>query len=116
MSQTSAPTPVLSPATARRSTIFIFVTVLIDMIGIGLIWPVVPALLQDVGGVDLADATVIGGWMFAAYALAQFLGGPLMGNLSDAYGRRPLLLLEQHLPLRFLELLLLLAKIRALII
>ncbi|WP_276715808.1 TCR/Tet family MFS transporter [Pseudooceanicola nitratireducens] len=93
MSQTSAPTPVLSPATARRSTIFIFVTVLIDMIGIGLIWPVVPALLQDVGGVDLADATVIGGWMFAAYALAQFLGGPLMGNLSDAYGRRPLLLL-----------------------
>lgn len=78
---------------SRNTHTFIFATVLIDMIGLGLIWPVVPALLQDVGHVDLAQATVIGGWMFAAYALAQFLGGPLMGNLSDAYGRRPMLLL-----------------------
>lgn len=80
-------------AVSRFSTIFVFVTVLIDMIGVGLIWPVVPALLQDVGHTDLAHATEIGGWMFAAYALAQFLGGPLVGNLSDAFGRRPLLLL-----------------------
>jgi len=83
----------VAAAPSRNSTIFIFATVLIDMIGLGLIWPVVPALLQDVGHMDLASATEIGGWMFAAYALAQFLGGPLMGNLSDAYGRRPLLLL-----------------------
>ncbi|WP_407492631.1 TCR/Tet family MFS transporter [Pseudooceanicola sp. MF1-13] len=82
-----------APAPTRKSTIFIFATVLIDMIGLGLIWPVVPALLQDVGHMNLARATEIGGWMFAAYALAQFLGGPLMGNLSDAYGRRPMLLL-----------------------
>lgn len=77
----------------RSAVLFIFVTVLLDMIGLGLILPVVPALLADVGATDLGQATVIGGWMFAAYALAQFLFGPVMGSLSDAYGRRPLLLL-----------------------
>ena len=84
---------VTAPRASRFATVFIFATVLIDMIGIGLIWPVVPALLEDVGHVDLAQATVYGGWMFAAFSLAQFLSGPLVGNLSDAYGRRPLLLL-----------------------
>ncbi len=77
----------------RSATVFIYVTVLIDMIGVGLIWPVMPALLQDVGHVDLGRASEIGGWMFAAYSLAQFLFGPLIGNLSDRFGRRPLLLL-----------------------
>lgn len=81
-------------ATARRpAVVFVFITVLIDMIGVGLIFPVMPALLQDVGHMDLSQASVIGGWMFAAFSLAQFLAGPLVGNLSDAYGRRPLLLL-----------------------
>lgn len=83
-----APEPV-----SRHATVFIFVTVLLDMVGIGLILPVVPALLRDVGGIDLAQATVIGGWLFAVAALAQFLFSPIMGGLSDAYGRRPLLLL-----------------------
>ncbi|EAQ01782.1 putative transport transmembrane protein [Pseudooceanicola batsensis HTCC2597] len=83
----------LRPAVTRKATVFIFATVLIDMIGVGLIWPVIPALLRDVGHAELADASVIGGWMFAAYALAQFLFGPLIGSLSDAYGRRSLLLL-----------------------
>jgi len=73
--------------------VFVFITVLIDMIGVGLIFPVMPALLQDVGHMDLSRASVIGGWMFAAFSLAQFLAGPLVGNLSDAFGRRPLLLL-----------------------
>lgn len=77
----------------RTAVVFVFVTVLIDMIGVGLIFPVMPALLQDVGQFDLSQASVIGGWMFAAFSLAQFLAGPLVGNLSDAYGRRPLLLL-----------------------
>jgi len=86
----------VSPAAApapRSAVVFVFVTVLIDMIGVGLIFPVMPALLQDVGQFDLSRASVVGGWMFAAYSLAQFLAGPLVGNLSDAFGRRPLLLL-----------------------
>lgn len=88
----SSTTP--AAATAPRSAVvFVFITVLIDMIGVGIIFPVMPALLQDVGQFDLSRASVIGGWMFAAYSLAQFLAGPLVGNLSDAYGRRPLLLL-----------------------
>ncbi|WP_136634956.1 MFS transporter [Pseudooceanicola onchidii] len=86
VSTASAPAP-------RSAVVFVFVTVLIDMIGVGLIFPVMPALLQDVGHMDLSQASVIGGWMFAAFSLAQFLAGPLVGNLSDAYGRRPLLLL-----------------------
>jgi DHA1 family tetracycline resistance protein-like MFS transporter len=73
--------------------VFVFVTVLLDMVGFGLITPVLPALIEEVGHVGLADAAIVGGWMFVAFSLAQFAFGPVMGNLSDAYGRRPLLLL-----------------------
>lgn len=73
---------------------FVIATVFIDMIGMGLVMPVLPRLIMDVSSVDLATASVIGGWMFFAYAGMQFLLGPTMGNLSDAYGRRPLLLLS----------------------
>jgi MFS transporter, DHA1 family, tetracycline resistance protein len=83
----------LTPAARSRAVAFIFVTVLLDMIGFGLIIPVLPSLIEDVGRIDLADAALIGGGMFAAFSIAQFLFGPVMGNLSDAYGRRPLLLL-----------------------
>jgi MFS transporter, DHA1 family, tetracycline resistance protein len=55
--------------------------------------PVLPELIEEVGGMTLADASLIGGWMFAAFSLTQFAFSPLMGNLSDRYGRRPLLLL-----------------------
>ena len=86
-------TTTLGPARRKRAILFIFITVLLDMVGFGLIIPVIPALIGDMGDFTLADAAIIGGWMFAAFALAQFLFGPVMGNLSDAYGRRPLLLL-----------------------
>lgn len=81
-----------SPASKHAIT-FVFITVFLDMVGFGLIMPVLPALIQDVGQMTIADAAAIGGWMFFAFSLAQFLFGPTMGNLSDAYGRRPLLLL-----------------------
>ena len=95
---TASPAPATAPAaTAARATpravAFVFVTVLLDMVGFGLIMPVLPALIEDVGHTDLSHAAVIGGWMFAAFSVAQFLFAPIMGSLSDAYGRRPLLLL-----------------------
>jgi DHA1 family tetracycline resistance protein-like MFS transporter len=64
------------------------------MIGFGIIMPVLPQLIETVGQMDLAQAAKMGGWMFAAYAIAAFAFGPLMGNLSDRFGRRPLLLLS----------------------
>lgn len=76
----------------RWTMAFLFLTVLLDSVGFGIVIPIVPALLQDVGNVPLADAARVSGFLFAGYALAQFLSGPLMGNLSDAFGRRPLLL------------------------
>jgi DHA1 family tetracycline resistance protein-like MFS transporter len=82
-----------APRASRRAIAFIFVTVLLDMVGFGLIMPVLPRLIEDVGQTDLSHAAVIGGWMFAAFSVAQFLFAPVMGSLSDAYGRRPLLLL-----------------------
>ena len=96
----SAETPLSQdmPPTGRqgatpKAVFFVFVTVLLDMVGFGLIIPVLPRLIEDVGHIGLGDAAVIGGWMFVAFSVAQFLFAPVMGALSDAFGRRPLLLL-----------------------
>jgi MFS transporter, DHA1 family, tetracycline resistance protein len=78
----------------KHAVTFIFITVLLDMIGFGLVFPVLPQLIEDVGHVSIANATVIGGWMFVSYTGMQFLLGPAIGNLSDRYGRRPVLLLS----------------------
>lgn len=83
----------MARAPGKHAFAFVLITVLLDMVGFGLIIPVLPALIEDVGGVGLAQAAVIGGWMFFAFSTAQFLCAPLMGNLSDRFGRRPLLLL-----------------------
>jgi DHA1 family tetracycline resistance protein-like MFS transporter len=78
----------------RHAVTFIFITVFLDMVGFGLIMPVLPRLIEDVSGTDLAGASLLAGWLFFAYGGMQFLCGPLLGNLSDAYGRRPILLLS----------------------
>lgn len=83
-----------SPAApSRHAVTFVLVTVFLDMVGFGIIIPVLPRLIEDVGGMTLSQASLIGGWMFAAFSVTQFLFSPLMGNLSDRFGRRPLLLL-----------------------
>ncbi len=78
---------------SRHAVTFVFVTVFLDMVGFGLIMPVLPDLIRDVSDMSLAEASIIGGWMFFAFSMTQFLFSPVMGNLSDRFGRRPLLLL-----------------------
>jgi MFS transporter, DHA1 family, tetracycline resistance protein len=74
--------------------IFIIVTVTLDAIGIGLMFPVMPDLIESIAGPGLANAAVWGGWLSAAFAIMQFLCGPALGALSDRYGRRPILLIS----------------------
>lgn len=71
---------------------FIFVTVLLDSIGFGIIMPVVPHLIMDITGDGVADAARIAGLLMFTFAAMQFIASPILGNLSDRYGRRPILL------------------------
>jgi len=72
---------------------FIFITLLIDVTGFGVIIPVMPKLIEQLLGVDdISKASQYGGWLTFAYAFMQFLFAPVLGNLSDKYGRRPVLL------------------------
>ena len=73
---------------------FIFVTLLIDVIGIGIIIPVLPKLISEMINSDISNASTYGGWLMFAYAIMQFLFSPLLGGLSDRFGRRPVLLLS----------------------
>lgn len=72
---------------------FIFVTLLIDVTGFGIIIPVLPKLISEMIHGNLSEASVYGGWLLFAFSVMQFLFSPVMGNLSDRYGRRPILLI-----------------------
>ncbi len=76
----------------RHALVFIFFTVLIDSIGFGVILPVMPRLLTALTGATTAAVTPIAGFLLTTYAVLQFACGPIMGNLGDRYGRRPVLL------------------------
>jgi len=78
---------------AKASIIFIFITVVIDVVGLGIIIPVLPALISELTGQGVQQAAQYGGYLMFAYASTQFLFASVLGNLSDCYGRRPVLLL-----------------------
>ena len=73
---------------------FIFITMLIDITGWGIIIPVIPKLIQELINGDVSEAAKIGGWLTFAYAITQFVFAPFIGNLSDKFGRRPIILLS----------------------
>lgn len=77
----------------NTAIVFIFLTVLIDMMGIGLIVPIIPELISSLTGESLSDAAWTGGLIYMTYAFVQFLFAPVLGELSDRFGRKPVLLL-----------------------
>jgi len=80
-------------APPRKAAVgFIFITLLIDIMGWGLIIPVMPNLISELKGIPVNEASPYGAWLVSAYAITQFVFGPIIGNLSDKYGRRPVLL------------------------
>ena len=83
------------PARSRRTAlVFIVATLLIDMLGIGLVWPILPQLIREMTGQGIDEAAAIYGVLLSVYAVMQFLLGPLIGLISDRYGRRPVLLIS----------------------
>ena len=82
----------MSRPAGKHALVFVVVTVLIDIIGFGLILPVLPRLLVELTGDTVNQAAIDGGWLAFVYAVMQFVCAPLLGNLSDRYGRRPVLL------------------------
>ena len=77
---------------SKHAALFVAITVLLDTIGFGLIIPVMPTLLTQLTGRSVSDAAIYGGWLAFVYAVMQFLCAPILGNLSDRFGRRPVLL------------------------
>ena len=73
---------------------FIFITMLIDITGWGIIIPVIPKLIKELIHSDISEAAKYGGWLTFAYAITQFIFAPLIGGLSDKFGRRPIILIS----------------------
>jgi DHA1 family tetracycline resistance protein-like MFS transporter len=79
--------------TARHTIPFIVATIFMDAVGFGIIMPVLPQLVMEVGRIDLPHAIEVGAWIGLIMAVATFLASPILGNLSDHFGRRRVLLL-----------------------
>jgi DHA1 family tetracycline resistance protein-like MFS transporter len=78
----------------KSALIFILVTICLDSIGLGIIIPSFPTLISETAAVPISQASQYFGWVMGAYAFMQFIFSPLIGNLSDRFGRRPILLIS----------------------
>jgi MFS transporter, DHA1 family, tetracycline resistance protein len=83
-----------NPTVQKRATRFVLMAVFVSAAGFGIIAPALPNLIRELDGVTLSQATRVGAWIGATYAIFQFLLGPLMGNLGDRFGRRPVFLIS----------------------
>lgn len=79
---------------SRLTLVFILITVFLDIVGLGIILPVLPGLIRELTHESVTNAAVIGGYLVFVYASMQFFFSPILGNLSDRWGRRPILLLS----------------------
>ncbi len=77
----------------KTALLFIFITILVDVIGIGIILPIIPELIMELTGEGTHMAVIYGMWLTTAFAGMQFLFSPVLGEISDRFGRRPILLL-----------------------
>jgi MFS transporter, DHA1 family, tetracycline resistance protein len=83
-----------NPGPRKAAIVFIFITVLLDVLALGVIIPVFPRLVSDLTGGDTSDAAKIYGLFLTVWALMQFFFSPLLGAISDRFGRRPVVLLS----------------------
>jgi DHA1 family tetracycline resistance protein-like MFS transporter len=82
-------------ATSRKpAAVFIFITLVLAIMGVGLILPVLPGLVTEFEGGDVAQASHVYGWLVGIFAMMQFLGSPVLGALSDRFGRRRVILIS----------------------
>ena len=79
---------------SKSALIFILITICLDSIGLGIIIPSFPTLISETAHVPFSEGSKYFGWVMGAYAFMQFLFSPLIGNLSDRFGRRPILLIS----------------------
>ena len=78
----------------KHALTFVTITVFLDTVGFGIIVPILPEFLVLIGNISLSEASALSGYLIFSYAATNFLFAPLLGNLSDAYGRKPLLVLS----------------------
>ncbi len=84
----------IDPILQKRATRFVLMAVFVSAAGFGIIMPSLPSLIMELEGITLSEATRMGAWIGGAYAICQFLFGPVMGNLGDRFGRRPVFLIS----------------------
>src|SRR5438552_16032605 len=77
----------------RASVVFVLITMFIDVLGMGLVIPILPKLVQSMLGGAIAEASFVFGLLVSIYAVMQFLCAPVLGALSDRFGRRPVILM-----------------------